>query len=151
MAKVQSAAHQRPDAHEGLLVRFRVVWIVEAEDSYRGIVETVEDAGAGGKVICAFGDFEVSRVEDDAGDPGCAAKVSEEEIVFPEWIGRRYPLADLGQAPDVREVVEEGEEDREGFLYAVEAVEWPFAVKLMYGIQVDRLAVQPLIGDDVLA
>lgn len=50
----------------------------------------------------------------------------------------------------MREVVEEGEEDREGFLYTIEAVEWPFAVKLVHRIQVDRLAIQPLISDDVL-
>lgn len=93
---VERATYQCPDAHEGLLMGFRIVWIIEAKDSYWSVVETVEDTGARGEVICAFGDHKVSSVEDDAGDPRCAAKVSKEKIVFPKRIGGRYSLADLG-------------------------------------------------------
>lgn len=51
----------------------------------------------------------------------------------------------------VGEVVEEGEEDGEGFLHAHVAVEGPFAVELEDWGPVGRIAGEAGIGYDVLA
>lgn len=69
-------------------------------------------------------------MENHAEDPGREAEVAEPEIEFAERVGGRDGGFELGNAPAVREVVEQGEEDGEGLLHAEEAVEGPFAVEL---------------------
>lgn len=51
----------------------------------------------------------------------------------------------------MREVIEEGEDDAEGLLHAQEAVEWPLAMKLVYGLHVGRVARESLVRNDMLA
>lgn len=49
------------------------------------------------------------------------------------------------------EIVEEGEEDGEGFLHAHVAIEGPFPVELKDGRSVRGIAGEAGVGDDVLA
>ena len=55
------------------------------------------------------------------------------------------------QTPEVCEVVEEGEEDREGLLQAEVAIEGPFAVELGDWEEVRVGAGKALVDGDVLA
>jgi len=90
-------------------------------------------------------------VEDHATDPGDKSAVAKHQIVFAQRIGGGKLLAQLPNAPVVRDVVEEREDDAERLLHAHEAVEGPFAMELLDGLLVGYLAGEALFGYDVLA
>jgi hypothetical protein len=51
----------------------------------------------------------------------------------------------------VSEVIEQRKYNAKGLLHAHEAVERPFAVELLHGLQVRRTAGKARVGDNVLA
>ena len=60
-------------------------------------------------------------------------------------------ITDLCHTPDVRKIIEQGEEDGERFLDAEEAVEGPFAVELVDRIEIGMVPRQSRVCYDVLA
>lgn len=88
-------------------------------------------------------------MEDGAGDPADHANVGEIDVVFTQRVGCWDELADLVEALVVGGVVEEREDDGEGFLHAKDAVEGPFTVKLDDGE--GRVLRDAHVGDYVLA
>jgi hypothetical protein len=145
---VEEDAQRGPKTQEALLAG---LWAVEAEDADRGVVEAVEDVCAGSPVVEFLGEGKIARVEEHAEGPACEADIAKGEVVFAQRVRGRDPGAQLRHAPRVREVVEQREDDAEGLLHAHEAVEGPFAVELVHGLHIGRVAGEALRGYDVLA
>ena len=125
--------------------------MVHPEDPYRSIVQPVEYTRASRKVIQLLRRVKIPRVEDHAEHPARQSKVSKSHVIFPEWVGRGYPLANLVQAILMREEVKERKQDGEWLLHSQEPVEGPFAVILDDGLQHGRIPRNPPVRDDVLA
>lgn len=128
MERIEKYTQRRPQPQHTLLPR---LFLVEPKNANRRIVQPIKHICARREIIQFFSDVEVPRVENHAERPTRQAHVSKEQIVISQRVGRGYVVADLGHAPRVREVVEEGEDDGEGLLHAEEAVEGPFAVELV--------------------
>lgn len=124
--------------------------LIQSEDPDGTVVKAVEHARAGSEVVRFLGDAKVPGVKDHAEDPTGHAERAHQDVVGTERIVARDGVADLPQAVLVREEVEEGEEDGEGFLNAEKAVEWPFPVKLDDGIEHRWVTRQTPVGDDLL-
>ena len=126
---VHCRADHGPDPESGLLGRS-----VQAEDADWRIVQSIQDACAGRKIICLLRDTEVTGVEDHTEDPARQSKISEEKIVGSQFVPGRYRFPNLSQPLLVCKEVEQGEEDRERLLDSHEAIEGPFAMVLNDGV-----------------
>jgi hypothetical protein len=141
---VQSKAEPSPCAQKGFRSFSSQVKPVYPN---RGIVEAIENARPGRKVVQFFSEPEVPRVEDHAKHPTCHPKVCQKNVVFAHRVGGGYARCDFREAVLVSEEVEEREEDGERLLHAEEAVERPFPVEL----DDSYTSRDALVGDYVLA
>lgn len=128
MRDVTEDAQVRPE-----FKRVPMLGAVEAEETDRGIVETVEDVGAGAEVIHALGEEEVACVEDGAPKPAENADVGESSIVLCHGVTLGELLIQDLEPAEVHVAVQDGEDDGEGFLDAEDAEEGPFPVELLDG------------------
>jgi len=124
---------------------------VQAKNTNWCVVHAVEDTCTRREVVHLLGPVEVARMEDHAEDPTREAKVSEEKIVFSQWVGLWDGFAQLAQAPVMGQIVEQTEDDGEGLLHPQEPIEGPFAMELEDGFSVWRIAGFSLVRDYVLA
>lgn len=116
-------------------------------DADDGVKESVHDGGSRGKVIEFLRARPVATVVDGRPEPGVDADDSVSEIEGTHVVVFGDGAFETGPGENVHVSIEEGEEDRGGFLHAEEAVERPFAVVL-----VDRLVLlDGIFGDGVHA
>lgn len=148
MQRIQRNAESCPEPQQALFPRLLPV---EPKHSDGRIVQPIQNIRARSKVVQLLRDSKVSGMEYHAECPARQAHVSKPQVVFPQRVRRGYLVAELRHTPVVREVVEEGEDDAKRFLHAHEAVEGPFAVELVDGLHVRRVARETLGGYDVLA
>lgn len=146
---VQHDARQGPEAEQRLLDRGPL--LVKTENADGGVVETIQHARSGAKVVQLLGQVEVAGVEDHAEDPDCKSHIAEQDIVFSQRVFRWDAIPDLGQAILVCQEVEERKQDGKGLLYAEEAVKRPFPVILHDWLEHGRVSGDTTVGDDVLA
>lgn len=149
MCNVQQYTNQSPETKYGMFDGWPL--LVEAEDPYRCIIQTVEHARSRSEVVELFSDVEVPRMKYHAKHPACHAHVAEPCIVSPQRVVTRYAVHHFCETTAVRQEVEKGEEDGEGFLDAEETVEWPFAMVLHDRLKHRRVAGEATVGNDVLA
>jgi len=148
MQRIQRNAQSRPEPQQALFPRLLPV---ESEHSDGRIVQPIQNIRARSEVVQLLRDPKVSGMEYHAERPARQAHVAKPQVVFPQRVRRGNLVAELRHAPVVREVVEEGEDDAKRLLHAHEAVEGPFAVELVDGLHVGRVAREALGGYDVLA
>jgi hypothetical protein len=145
---VQQNAQRSPQPQHTLLP-----WIiaVEAKNADGRVVQPVQHIRTRSPIVQLLRDTKVTGVEDHAEGPASQAHVTETEVVFAQGVGSGDLVAQLRHAPVVREVVEQREDDAKGLLKAHEPVKGPFAVELVYGLHVRRVACKALRSYDVLA
>jgi len=147
MQRIQRNAQSRPEPQQALFPRLLPV---KPKHSDGRIVEPIQNVRARSEVVQLLRDPKISGVEYHAERPARQAHVAKPQVVFPQRVRRGNLVAELRHAPVVREVVEEGEDDAKWLLHAHEAVEGPFAVELVDGLHVGRVAREALGGYDVL-
>lgn len=128
---VEGAAGGGPGAQVGPA---RAPGVVQAARPHHDVVESVEDAGAGGEVVELLGEAEVARVEHGAEDPGRDAHEGEDLVVAPHRVPGRDLAPHLEQAPVVRRQVAQAEEHRERLLHPQHPGEGPLPVELRHGL-----------------
>lgn len=104
--------------------------LVEAEDAQRGKIQSVKDGRAGGEVVHAFGEDEITSMEHGAPEPAAHAEIAEETVVWHKWVVSRQLAPEPLETRVVGIAIEDGEEDGEGLLHAKEPFERPFPVEL---------------------
>lgn len=107
--------------------------LVEPENPDGRVVQAVQHAGAGAKVVELLGDPEIASMEDRAEDPRGNADTRQPLIERKHRVGLGYLGADLFPAIPMRPQVAEREEDTEGLLHAKEAIKGPFSIELLDG------------------
>ena len=124
---------------------------IQSKQPDRRVVQAIQHACTGCEVVQLLSDIEVPRMENHAEDPTCETKVTQEYVVWPEAISRRYGLADLCNAVLMGQEVHQGEEDREGLLYSKKPIEGPFPMILNNWTDHRRISRNPTISNDMLA
>jgi len=144
MHREQPNTKPRPSPQERL--RF-LSPLIQPKYADRRIIKPIQHTRAGPKIVHLLRNTEIPRMENHAEDPARHAEVREADVVFSKGVGGGDVGVYFLEAVLVREEVEEGEEDGEGFLHAEEAVEGPFAVELDNWLR----RSDALVGDYVLA
>ena len=130
VGQVQGETERGPQSKQRAFRRRRPAVVVEPEDAHQGVIQSVQHAGSGGKVVCFFRDGKVSGVEDGAEDPGRDAEVAKDQIISSQRIARWDHGPDLLETVLVRPKVQQGEQHGEGLLNAEDPLKGPFAVVL---------------------
>jgi hypothetical protein len=106
---------------------------VDIRDSKTDIVEAVQDTRPRRKVIRPLGEKEIPDMENGRPCPRIHSEYPEQNVVRFKGVWIRDALGKVLNPAIVAVEIEEGEEDRAGFLDACESEEGPFPVELVEG------------------